>query len=121
MAGRPTKATPETIATICRALENGATRRAAAAIGGIREQTYYEWVRENPAFAEAVEQARAKFVEKAGLIAHQHPGSMLKLAMMLNRDDPDLQPVEEKTAVTAKVDYQLTVKIEKPDATDADA
>jgi transposase-like protein len=99
--GRPTKKTEDRAVIILRALENGATRRAAAAIGGIDEATFYRWVAEKPEFCKAVEQAQSRFIEKVGQIVQKHPASAVKWAMMLQRADPQLQPVQERVEVTS--------------------
>jgi transposase-like protein len=97
--GRPTKKTEDRAVIILRALENGATRKAASAIAGMCEPTFYEWVAQDPAFAKSVEQAQAKFIESAAKKIAGHAPSLLKWTMMLQRADPQLQPVQEKMAI----------------------
>jgi len=97
--GRPTKKTEDRAAVILRALENGVTRRAAAAIAGMTEPTFYEWVAQDAAFASSVEQAQAKFMASAARKIGGHAPSLLKWTMMLARNDEQLQPVQEKMAI----------------------
>jgi hypothetical protein len=44
ICGRPTKLTPQTARTICRALRRGATRREAAAAANISYSTFNNWM-----------------------------------------------------------------------------
>jgi len=97
--GRPTKKTEDRAVIILRALENGATRRAAAAIGGIGETAFYSWMETDASFAKSVEQAQGAYLLKVGQAALKHPASAVKWAMMLGRDDKQLQPVQDKIAV----------------------
>lgn len=81
---------------ILRGLEQGMTKRSAAALAGIVEQTFYEWVRENPEFASAVEQARAKFVASSMKVIKGHASTLHKVLMQQHRADPEFQPLVEK-------------------------
>ena len=53
--------TPERVAKICKAIENGETNATAAKIGGIHIATFCEWQNTKPEFAEAVKRAKAAF------------------------------------------------------------
>ena len=53
--------TPERVAKICQAIENGETNATAAKIGGIHVATFCEWQNTKPEFAEAVKRAKAAF------------------------------------------------------------
>lgn len=53
--------TPERVAKICRAIENGETNETAAKIGGIAVGTFCRWMDENSEFKEAVKKAKAAF------------------------------------------------------------
>lgn len=55
--------TPERVAKICKAIENGETNATAAKIGGIHVATFCEWQNTKPEFAEAVKRAKAAFEE----------------------------------------------------------
>ena len=57
--GRPTKRTPEVVATIAAAIASGLTDREAGIIAGIRHDTLTEW-RKDPEFSEAIEKATAE-------------------------------------------------------------
>lgn len=52
--GRKTKRTPELEEKIFEQLQLGCTRRAACAVAGISEETFYCWMREIPEFSELV-------------------------------------------------------------------
>lgn len=92
---------------IIRALEQGLTKKGAANLAGISHVTYYEWVRENPSFANACEQARAKFLQDAVSVIKAHPSTLHKLVMQLGRDDPELQPLVEKVENTGDVTIRV--------------
>lgn len=53
--------TPERVAKICKAIEDGETNAMAAKIGGIAISTFCEWQAEKPEFMEAVKRAKAAF------------------------------------------------------------
>lgn len=53
--------TPERVAKICKAIENGETNATAARIGGIHVATFCEWQNTKPEFAEAVKRSKAAF------------------------------------------------------------
>lgn len=55
--------TPERVAKICQAIENGETNATAAKIGGIHVATFCEWQNTKPEFAEAVKRAKSAFEE----------------------------------------------------------
>ena len=57
---RPTKRTPERVARIIGALENGCTRRAACAVGRIDQATFERWVNRFEDFAVAVKEAEGR-------------------------------------------------------------
>jgi hypothetical protein len=57
--GRPTKRTPEVVATIAAAIASGLTGREAGIVAGIRHDTMAEW-RKDPEFSEAIEKATAE-------------------------------------------------------------
>jgi hypothetical protein len=57
--GRPSKRTPEMVATIAAAIASGLTDREAGIIAGIRHDTMTEW-RKDPEFSEAIEKATAE-------------------------------------------------------------
>jgi transposase-like protein len=82
-------------------LENGATKKQAAAEGGITEETFYKWMKEKPDFSEAVVRAKSKFAQKSLPLISKGPAALLKWLMLTNRDDPELQPLPEKMSVEA--------------------
>jgi hypothetical protein len=90
--------TPEQV--IINALKHGCTRRTAAHLAGLNEATYYEWVKENPEFAKACEQAQAWFLQSCVPIIKSNPGTALKYAQMVGRADEQLQSVTEKVEQT---------------------
>lgn len=53
--------TPERVAKICKAIENGETNAIAAKIGGISISTFCEWQATKLEFSEAVKKAKATF------------------------------------------------------------
>lgn len=72
--GRPTVRTKEAEKLILDAVEKGASDKAAYLAAGISESTFYDWVRDEPEFSEAIAQARARAVMKAeGLVFGDNP------------------------------------------------
>lgn len=63
-SGRPTKYTPEAVNTICGAVADGTPFRYAAALGGISHETFCQWQRRYPEFADAIQEALAKGIQK---------------------------------------------------------
>ena len=59
--GRKPLYTPDRVARICEALENGETDARAAEIAGIHKDTFYEWQNRYSEFADAVKRAKAAF------------------------------------------------------------
>lgn len=59
--GRKPLYTPDRVARICEALENGETDARAAEIAGISPQTFCEWKNTKPEFLEAVKRAKSAF------------------------------------------------------------
>ena len=57
---RPSKYTPEVVARIVEALEQGATYEAAAAHAGVHYDTLNEWRKGFPEFSEALKKAEAE-------------------------------------------------------------
>ena len=51
------KYTEKTTVRILHALERGATQKAAAAYGGVTEETFYGWCEDKPDFAQRVQEA----------------------------------------------------------------
>lgn len=66
--GRPSKRTPETVATIERLLMIGLPKEHAAYAAGIGPATLYRWAAEDPKFRETLETASAKGV--ASVMSH---------------------------------------------------
>lgn len=61
--GRHTKRTPETQAALEEAIGRfGMSDKLACDYARISHDTFYSWLREDPAFSEAIAQARARFV-----------------------------------------------------------
>ena len=58
--GRPTKKTPTLVATLLRLISDGGPYDLCCKAVGITRETFYDWRRDDPAFAARVEQAAAK-------------------------------------------------------------
>lgn len=58
--GRKTKHTPDKLAAIYKAVENGMSYKDACAVSGISEATFYEWKKSKPEFLETLCRAEAK-------------------------------------------------------------
>ena len=92
---------------ILRALAEGCTRRTAAHLAGVSEETYYKWIREKPGFADAAEQAQAVFLQSCVPIIKSNPGTALKYTQMVGRQDEQLQNVVEKVENSGKVVIEI--------------
>ena len=68
--GRKPKYTNAVVDCICRALENGCTRRAAYGSVGICRDTFQDWLKNKPTFSYLVERAEATAELRFTLIAH---------------------------------------------------
>ena len=53
--------TPERVKIICDALAKGETQDTAYRLAGIRNETYYRWLKEKSEFSNAVKKAQAEF------------------------------------------------------------
>lgn len=84
---RPSKYTPERVASILEALTAGNTRRAAAAYGGIDENTLGRWIARFGDFAEAVKsaEAAAEVGHVANIAAAANDGTWTASAWWLER------------------------------------
>lgn len=100
MAGRPSKLTPETQKTICKAIENGATYKDAAAVAGVHYASFSLWMKTGQEatrknkysrFFDAVEHSKAKcFARMAEVIKQAADGGDWRAAeTYLKRRDPD--------------------------------
>lgn len=61
--GRQPLYSPERVAKICKAIEDGETYETAAKIGGIQRSTFWDWMKDKPEFSDAVKKAKAAFEE----------------------------------------------------------
>lgn len=59
--GRQPMFTPDRVAKICKAIENGETIETAAKIGGVVVSTFYRWMDEKQEFREAIKRAKEAF------------------------------------------------------------
>lgn len=99
-AGRRTLYTEERINKICKALENGLSKYQAADVSGIEYNTLLKWIREKPEFALKVKVARAKYAEAAIPVIKKDARTVLKHLQMIYREDPDMEPLENRVKVT---------------------
>ena len=92
---------------ILRALAEGCTRRTAAHLAGVSEDTYYKWVETDPGFAQETERAQAAFLRSVLPVIKRHPQTALKYAQMVGRQDEQLQNVVEKVEASGKVVIEI--------------
>lgn len=72
------KYSPQLTEEIAKAVREGSTQRDAAILGCISEQTFYQWMKHKPDFAEALEKAELecknrniKIIQKAAITTWQ--------------------------------------------------
>ncbi len=86
------KYTEKTIVRILHALERGATQTAAAAYGGITEETFHDWHRDKPDFAQRVQEAshrgQVKLLETIWTAGEEEKGGWRAAAWILEHRWP---------------------------------
>jgi hypothetical protein len=118
---RPSKLTPETQDAICKAIENGATYKDAAAVAGVSEETFRLWMKNGreatrknkfSVFFGLVEAANAKCraqmaesIYNAGL-----DGDWRAAESFLKRRDPDNWGDRQKTELDQKGEMRVIVE-----------
>jgi hypothetical protein len=109
MEGRPTKKTPERVDAILRALKAGNTRKAAACFAEIHVDTFYEWMKADPSFSDAVEKSEAdaevRFVTRIATAAEE---TWQAAAWWLERRRPDDYRQQNATHVSGNLQVGLS-------------
>lgn len=104
--GRPTKRTDAARKAIIEAVEKGASDRAAYGAAGISESTFYDWVRDDAGFSEALTHARARAVKKAEeMVFGDNP-----LTWLQRGPGRKFASVDEAWSATAQVEVTTTQK-----------
>jgi hypothetical protein len=99
--GRPTKKTPTLVATLLRLISDGGPYDLCCKAVGITRETFYDWRRDDPAFAARVEQAAAKgSLDRLKKIEQHGQNDWHAFGWMLERRHPEY---------FAKAETQLTV------------
>lgn len=89
-AGRRSKYTPEIVERICSVLADGNTRRTAAAVVGIDENTLLRWIHRHADFAERVKTAEQEAVRRnVAIIQRAAERTWQAAAWWLERRFPD--------------------------------
>lgn len=88
--GAPSKFTPETVKMVCNALAAGNTRRASCRYAGISHETFYQWLKDQPDFSDAVEKAEADAEVRhvANIAKAANDGTWTASAWWLERRQP---------------------------------
>lgn len=94
--GRPSKYTPDLVKRITDALSLGATRRLSCECAGLSHNTFSEWMRDNPDFADAVSKAEGAAglralanIQAAARGNERNPAQWTASAWLLERTRPD--------------------------------
>jgi hypothetical protein len=99
--GRPTKKTDNLVATLLRLISDGGPYDLCCQAVGITRETFYDWRRDDPAFAARVEQAAAKgSLGRLKKIEQQGRNDWHAFGWMLERRHPEF---------FARAETQLTV------------
>lgn len=113
--GRRPVYTPERVAKICEAIENGETNATAAKIGGISISTFCEWQATKAEFSEAVKRAKAAFEEwqMVGILEDAKKSlktlicgqeyDEVKTEYERNPLDPDTPRIKKQTRITKRI------------------
>lgn len=91
-AGRPTKKTEQRVEALLQSLRAGASRQRSAALAGIHRDTLNEWMKQDPAFSDAIEKAEAfaeaRFLSRVATAA-ENERSWQAAAWILERRFPN--------------------------------
>ena len=91
-AGRPTKKTEQRVEALLQSLRAGASRQRSAALAGIHRDTLHEWMKQDPAFSDAIEKAEAfaeaRFLSRVATAA-ENERSWQAAAWILERRFPN--------------------------------
>lgn len=109
---RRTKYTPERVKQICEVLAEGNPRRTACVLAGITDETFYAWMRQHPAFSDAVAKAEQEAVRRnVAIIQRAAERTWQAAAWWLERRYPHefglKQQLTAEDSVTAKLDELL--------------
>lgn len=107
------KYTPERVERIIKAVKDGLPFVTAAALGGISEATFYNWMKDNVEFLESIKAAEAEAEERLVEQISFDPSWQSK-AWILERRHPDRwgRVDRNKVELTGKDGEQLAVKFE---------
>ncbi len=106
LGGRPTKKTPEVITKLVAAFNNLMTDTEACSYAGISRESYYNWLEQDPMFADKMASAKAhpKMLAKETMIyAIKERKSWMAAAWLLERLEPDQYSLRQKVDVQATV------------------
>lgn len=103
--GRKSKYTPEIVERICESLKLGVTMQGAAYAAGINPDTFYEWKKRYPEFAERVTRAIGESEESLVQIARQSSDPRVAVMLLERRfkggwSKGEAHTVDQKSTVT---------------------
>lgn len=111
--GRPTKKTEQRVEALLQSLRAGASRQRAAALAGIHRDTLYEWMKQDPAFSDAIEKAEAfaesRFLARVATAA-ENEKSWQAAAWILERRFPNEWRRREGVEVSGTEGKAIEVK-----------
>lgn len=115
----PTKRTPQVLAALCGALEEGLTRRAACRVAGIVPSTLYAWMAEDEDVKDALMCAEdAAEVKLSRILLDAAPKDWRAAQVWLERRRPVDWSTTTKLAAGDGATAEITIKIGGRDAGD---
>ncbi|CAB4199230.1 hypothetical protein UFOVP1336_21 [uncultured Caudovirales phage] len=120
--GRPSKKTEQRVEALLQSLRAGASRQRAAALAGIHRDTLYEWMKQDPAFSDAIEKAEAfaefRFLARVATAA-ENERSWQAAAWILERRFPNEWRRREGVEISGAEGKAIEVKTSADPAADA--
>lgn len=102
----------KTVKQICDELEQGMTKKDAAILSGITEETFYQWMKK-PEFSESVELAESKYIKSTTMMLNFKTGTEptgSRALEILARRRPDEWGDKTKVQVSGDKDSPLEIK-----------
>ena len=103
----------ETVAKVCKFLEEGSIQKDAAVLGGISEPTFYEWLHKYPEFSERVKHAVSTYRNKLIKIVNVNSikNGRLALEVLSRRWPEDWAQLQKVELIDPEIEIKKAMKI----------